>query len=229
MAKLIWDKAGERLYETGVKNGVLYLQVDGAYPAGVVWNGLSAVTESPSGAESNPIYADDMKYLNLISVEEFGATVEAYMYPPEFDACLGNDDIAPGITIGQQEHQAFGMCYKTTIGSDTKGNAHGYKLHLIYGANAAPSDRNYQTINDSPEPMSLSFELTTTPVNVTGKKPTASLCIDSTKTDPAVMKALEDALFGTDEKEAYLPLPDEIIAMVAGINPANAEPANTEQ
>lgn len=224
MAKLKWNQAGERLYETGVKNGVLYLQVDGAYPAGVPWNGLSAVNESPSGAESNPIYADDTKYLNLLSVEEFGASVEAYMYPPEFDACLGNDELAPGITIGQQAHQAFGMCYKTTIGNDTKGDAYGYKLHLIYGANAAPSERNYQTINDSPEPMTMSFELTTTPVNVTGKKPTASLCIDSTKTDPAVMKALEDALFGTDEKEAYLPLPDEIISIITGAKPANNEP-----
>ena len=216
MAKLKWAQDGERLYETGVSQGVLYPKVDGAYPAGVPWNGLSAVNESPSGGEANPIYADDIKFLNLMSVEEFGASVEAYMYPPEFDACLGNDELAPGIIIGQQEHQAFGMCYKTVVGNDTKGNAYGYKLHLIYGANAAPSERNYQTINDSPEPMSMSFELTTTPVAVTGKKPTASLCIDSTKTDAKVMKALEDVLFGSDTEEARLPLPDEIIEIIAG-------------
>lgn len=215
MAKLNWDLVGERQYETGVKQGVLYPQVDGAYPKGVAWNGLSAVTESPSGAEATPVYADDTKYLNLISVEEFGATVEAYMYPAEFDACLGNEDLVPGVTIGQQAHQAFGMCYKTTVGNDTKGNAFGYKLHLIYGATAAPSERNYQTINDSPEPITMSFELTTTPVAVTGKQPTASLCIDSTKTDAKVMAALEAALYGTDDEEAYLPLPDEIVEIIA--------------
>lgn len=215
MAKLIWNQAGERLYETGVKQGVLYPQVNGAYPKGVAWSGLSAVSESPSGAEASPIYADDIKYLNLISVEEFGASIEAYMYPPEFDACLGNEELAPGVTIGQQAHQAFGMCYKTTIGNDTQGNAYGYKLHLIYGANAAPSERAYQTINDSPEPMTMSFELTTTPVNVTGKQPTASLCFDSTKTDAKVMKAIEDVLFGSDTEEACLPLPDEIMEIIA--------------
>lgn len=215
MAKLNWDLVGERQYETGVKQGVLYPQVEGAYPKGVAWNGLSAVTESPSGAEATPVYADDTKYLNLISVEEFGATVEAYMYPAEFDACLGNEDLVPGVTIGQQAHQAFGMCYKTTVGNDTKGNAFGYKLHLIYGATAAPSERNYQTINDSPEPITMSFELTTTPVAVTGKQPTASLCIDSTKTDAKVMAALEAALYGTDDEEAYLPLPDEIVEIIA--------------
>ena len=215
MAKLNWDLVGERQYETGVKQGVLYPQVDGAYPKGVAWNGLSAVTESPSGAEATPVYADDTKYLNLISVEEFGATVEAYMYPAEFDACLGNEDLVPGVTIGQQAHQAFGMCYKTTVGNDTKGNAFGYKLHLIYGATAAPSERNYQTINDSPEPITMSFELTTTPVAVTGKQPTASLCIDSTKTDAKIMAALEAALYGTDDDEAYLPLPDEIVEIIA--------------
>lgn len=215
MAKLNWDLVGERQYETGVKQGVLYPQVDGAYPKGVAWNGLSAVTESPSGAEATPVYADDTKYLNLISVEEFGATVEAYMYPAEFDACLGNEDLVPGVTIGQQAHQAFGMCYKTTVGNDTKGNAFGYKLHLIYGATAAPSERNYQTINDSPEPITMSFELTTTPVAVTGKQPTASLCIDSTKTDAKIMAALEAALYGTDDEEAYLPLPDEIVEIIA--------------
>lgn len=215
MAKLNWDLVGERQYETGVKQGVLYPQVEGAYPKGVAWNGLSAVTESPSGAEASPVYADDTKYLNLLSVEEFGATIEAYMYPAEFDACLGNEELAPGITIGQQAHQAFGMCYKTTVGNDTKGNAFGYKLHMIYGATAAPSERNYQTINDSPEPMTMSFELSTTPVAVTGKQPTASLCIDSTKASEAVMKALEDVLYGTESEEARLPLPDEIVEIIA--------------
>jgi len=214
MAKLKWGEIGNHLYETGVKQGVLYPQVDGAYPAGVAWDGLSAVTESPSGAEATPVYADDTKYLNLLSVEEFGATIEAYMYPPEFEACQGNEEIGEGITIGQQAHQAFGMCYKTTIGNDTKGNAYGYKLHLIYGATAAPSERNYQTINDSPEPMAMSWELTTTPVAVTGKAPTASLTIDSTKVKPTVLEALEAALYGTDDAEAYLPLPDEIIEII---------------
>lgn len=214
MSRLKWDQIGERLYETGVKQGVLYPQVEGAYPKGVAWNGLSAVTESPSGAESTPVYADDTKYLNLMSVEEFGATVEAYTYPPEFDACQGYEELAPGVVIGQQAHQAFGMCYKTTVGNDTKGNAFGYKLHLIYGATAAPSERNYQTVNDSPEPMTMSWELTTTPVAVEGKQPTASMCIDSTKTDAKVMKALEDVLFGTEAEEARLPLPDEIIEIL---------------
>lgn len=214
MSRLKWDQIGERYYETGVKQGVLYLQVDGAYPNGVAWNGLSAVTESPSGAESTPVYADDTKYLNLTSVEEFGATVEAYTYPPEFDACQGYEELAPGVTIGQQAHQAFGMCYKTTVGNDTKGNAFGYKLHLIYGAIAAPSERNYQSVNDSPEPMAMSWELTTTPVAVEGKEPTASLCIDSTKTDAKVLKALEDVLYGTEAEDARLPLPDEIVEIL---------------
>lgn len=215
MAKLKWDQSGERFYETGVKQGVLYPQVNGAYPVGVPWNGLTAVTESPSGAEATPVYADDTVYLNLLSVEEFGATVEAYTYPPEFEACQGNEEIGEGITIGQQTHQPFGMSYKTTIGNDAEGTAYGYKLHLIYGATAAPSERNYQTINDNPEPTAMSWELSTTPVAVTGKAPTSSLTIDSKKTKPAVLKALEDALYGTEEKEAYLPLPDEIVAMIA--------------
>ena len=215
MAKLKWDQTGERLYETGVKQGVLYPQVDGEYPVGVPWNGLSAVTESPSGAEATAVYADDIKYLNLLSVEEFGATIEAYMYPEEFDACLGNVELAEGVMIGQQTHQAFGMCYKTTVGNDTKGNAYGYKLHLIYGATAAPSERNYQTINDSPEPMTMSFEITTTPVDVEGKAPTANLTIDSTKTSEAVLTALEAALYGTDSESAHLPLPNEILEIIA--------------
>lgn len=228
MPRIEWHKTGGNKYETGVKMGVLYPQVDGKYPKGVAWDGLSAVTESPSGAEANPIYADDIKYLNLLSVEEFGATVEAYMYPEEFEACQGYAELAPGITIGQQEHQAFGLCYRTTIGNDTKGNGYGYKLHLIYGATAAPSERNYQTINDSPEPMTMSWELTTVPVAVTGKQPTASLVLDSTKTDAALMKALEDVLYGTEEKEASLPLPDEIVAILAEAAQAQAAAANVE-
>lgn len=215
MAKLKWDQIGERVYETGVKQGVLYPQVDGAYPLGVPWNGLSAVTESPSGAEATPVYADDTVYLNLVSVEEFGATVEAYTYPKEFEACQGYEELGEGITIGQQTHQPFGMSYKTTIGNDAKGNNYGYKLHLIYGATAAPSERNYQTINDSPEPMAMSWEVKTTPVAVNGKAPTSSLTIDSTKTKQAVLKAIEDALYGTEDKEAYLPLPDAIVAMIS--------------
>lgn len=217
MAKLKWNQVGERLFETGVKNGVLYPQVDGAYPKGVAWNGLSAVTESPSGAEATPIYADDTKYLNLLSVEEFGATVEAYMYPPEFDACLGNVELVAGVSVGQQAHQAFGMSYMTTIGNDTVGNAYGYKLHLIYGATAAPSERSYQTINDSPEPMAMSFELTTTPVAVNMKQPTASLTIDSTKTRPEVLVALKDILHGTESEDARLPLPDEILEIIMAV------------
>lgn len=233
MPRIEWHKTGENKYETGVKMGVLYPQVNGKYPKGVPWNGLSAVTESPSGAEASPVYADDIKYLNLLSVEEFGATVEAYMYPDEFEACQGYAEIAPGITIGQQEHQAFGLCYRTTIGNDTERNNHGYKLHLIYGATAAPSERNYQSINDSPEPMTMSWELTTVPVAVAGKNPTASLTLDSTKTDAAVMKALEDVLYGSEEKEASLPLPDEIVAILAAAAQAqaaaaNADPDNTE-
>lgn len=226
MSRLEWHKAGEKKYETGVKMGVLYPQVGGKYPKGVAWNGLSAVTESPSGAEATPVYADDTKYLNLLSVEEYGATIEAYMYPDEFEACQGYDEIAPGVTIGQQEHQPFGLCYRTTVGNDTEFNNHGYKLHLIYGATAAPSERNYQSINDSPEPMTMSWELTTVPVPVTGKNPTASLVLDSTKTDAAVMKALEDVLYGSEEKEASLPLPDEIIAILAAA--AQAQAANVE-
>lgn len=221
MAKLIWDQTGERRYETGVKNGVLYVQDDtGKYPAGVAWNGLTAVTESPSGAEATPLYADDIKYLNLMSAEEFGATVEAYTYPDEFAECNGETSLVEGVVIGQQKRKTFGMAYKTTLGNDVKGNDYGYKLHLIYGALAAPSERSYSTINDSPEAITLSWELTTTPVNVTGHKPTSIITIDSTKLDASKLKALEDVLFGTEEKEAYLPLPDEVVTLVGGATPA---------
>lgn len=213
MAKLVWDKTGDRLYETGVKNGVLYIPTSGVYSKGVAWNGLTAVTESPSGAEATALYADDIKYLSLMSTEEFGATIEAYTYPDEFAACDGSAELADGVMIGQQKRSTFGMCYKTTIGNDTEGNDHGYKLHIIYGALAKPSERAYATINDSPEAITFSWEITTTPVNVTGAKPTASLVIDSTKADPSKLAALEDILYGKDGEpgnEPRLPLPDEI-------------------
>lgn len=213
MAKLVWDKTGDRLYETGVKNGVLYIPTSGVYSKGVAWNGLTAVTESPSGAEATALYADDTKYLSLMSTEEFGATIEAYTYPDEFAACDGSAELADGVMIGQQKRSTFGLCYKTTIGNDTEGNDHGYKLHIIYGALAKPSERAYSTINDSPEAVTFSWEITTTPVNVAGAKPTASLVIDSTKADPSKLSALEDILYGKDGEpgnEPRLPLPDEI-------------------
>jgi len=215
MSKLTWDNTGERFYETGVKQGVLYPQGEGgAYPKGFAWNGLTAVTESPSGAEANPLYADDIKYLNLMSAEDFGATVEAYTYPDEFAECDGSADIAPGISIGQQKRKAFGMSYRTAIGNDVDGSDHGYKIHLIYGAMAAPSERAYATMNDSPEAITFSWELTTTPVNVTGFKPTAHLEINSTKVDAEKLAALEAILYGTESEEARLPLPDEIVELV---------------
>ena len=214
MPKLIWDATGERVYETGVRNGVLYPMVEGAYPKGVVWNGLTAVTESPSGAESTPLYADDIKYLNLISAEEFGATVEAYTYPEEFAECDGSATLVKGVTIGQQPRKTFGMSYRTVIGNDVNNESHGYKLHLIYGAVATPSEKAYSTLNDSPEAITFSWELTTTPVNVTGFKPTACLTIDSTKVNKEKLTALEDILYGTQEAEARLPLPDEIATLM---------------
>ena len=215
MSKLVWDKTGERYYETGVKQGVLYPQDStGAYPKGVAWNGLTAVTESPSGAESNPLYADDIKYLNLISAEEFGATIEAYTYPEEFAECDGSAEIAPGVTIGQQKRTAFGLSYRTSLGNDVDGADHGYKLHLVYGALAAPSEKAYATINDSPEAITFSWEVTTTPVAVEGFKPTAHLEINSTKVDTDKLAALEAILYGSESEEARLPLPDEIAELV---------------
>lgn len=211
MSKLVWDETGKRLYETGVKKGVLYLQTSGAaYDKGVAWNGLTAVTESPSGAEPTALYADDIKYLNLQSAEEFGATVEAYTYPDEFAECDGSATLVEGVVIGQQARKMFGLSYVTTLGNDIDGVAHGYKIHLIYGAQASPSEKAYSTINDSPEAITFSWEIATTPVNVTGFKPTSCIIIDSTKVNEEKLKAFEDILYGTEMEEARLPLPDEV-------------------
>ena len=215
MSKLVWDKTGERLYETGVKNGVLYVQDEtGAYPKGVAWNGLTAVTESPSGAEATALWADDMKYLNLLSTEEFGATIEAYTYPDEFAECDGSAVLAKGVKIGQQKRKVFGMAYKTTLGNDIDANDYGYKLHIIYGALAAPTERGYATINDSPEAITFSWEISTTPVNVTGFKPTSYIEINSKTADPTKLAALEAKLFGSENEEAMLPLPDAIAELM---------------
>ena len=215
MAKLVWDQTGQKTYETGVKNGVLYVQDgEGLYPKGVAWNGLTSVSESPSGAEQTALYADDAKYLNLTSAEEFGATIEAYTYPDEFAECDGSAELAEGVFIGQQNRKSFGMVYKTTLGNDIKQNEYGYKLHIIYGALAKPSERSYATINDSPEAITFSWELSTTPVAVAGHKPTASMVIDSTKANPEKLAALEAILFGGDDTEARLPLPEEIFELM---------------
>ena len=215
--KLTWDQTGERLYETGVKKGVLYPQAeDGLYPVGTAWNGLTAVTESPSGAEATALYADDIKYLNLISAEEFGATIEAYTYPDEFAQCDGSAAIATGVAIGQQKRKQFGLAYQTTLGNDVDNNDYGYKLHMIYNALAAPSEKAYATINDSPEAITFSWEITTTPVSVDGFKPTANITIDSTKVDAEKLAALEKILYGSDEAEARLPLPSEVAQIMSG-------------
>ena len=222
--KLVWDKTGEHYYETGVKNGVLYpMSASGTYPKGVAWNGLTAITESPSGAEATALYADDIKYLNLMSNEEFGATVEAYTYPDEFAECDGSASLTEGVYIGQQARKTFGLCYRTTLGNDSKGNDYGYKLHIIYGAMASPSEKAYATINDSPDAITFSWELSTTPVAVANFKPTASLTIDSTKVDSQKLAALEEILYGKDGTgednsvgavDPRLPLPDEIATLM---------------
>lgn len=215
MSKIVWDNTGERFYETGVDRGVLYVQDDqGNYPKGVAWNGLISVTESPTGAEPTPLYADNIKYLNLTSVEEFEATIEAYTYPEEFEECDGSAELAPGITIGQQPRKAFGLCYRTKLGNDLEGDDYGYKLHLIYGAKAAPSEKGYETINDSPDAITFSWDITTTPVPVTGFKPTSILVIDSTKVDHDTLVELEEILYGSEEEDARLPLPDEVLAII---------------
>lgn len=216
MAKLVWDETGKRFYETGVKQGVLYVLSDaGKYDKGVAWNGLTGLTESPSGAEATALYADDIKYLNLLSAEDFGGTIEAYTCPDEFAACDGSASLAQGVSIGQQKRKTFGLCYRTSLGNDVDGSDYGYKLHLVYGCLATPSSKDYATINDSPEAITLSWEFSTTPVNVEGYKPTAHLEIDSTKADATKLKELEDILYGSADAEARLPLPDEIATLMA--------------
>ena len=216
MSKLVWDQTGERLYETGVKQGVLYtMDTAGAYANGYVWNGLTAVTESPSGAEATPLYADDIKYLNMMSAEEFGGTIEAYTYPEAFAECDGSAALVAGVYIGQQPRKIFGLSYRTVIGNDVDSDSYGYKLHLIYGALASPSEKAFASINDSPEAITFSWEFSSTPVNVTGHKPTSCITIDSTKADKAKLAALEDILYGSESAEARLPLPDEIAQLFA--------------
>ena len=215
MSKIVWDAIGEHTFETGVRNGVLYLKdAEGAYSNGVAWNGLTSVSESPEGAEATDLYADDIKYLTLMSAENFKATIEAYTYPVEFEECDGSATIAKGVVIGQQSRKPFGLCYRTAIGNDTDGNEHGYKLHIVYGCQASPSEKQYSTINDSPEAITFSWEVNTTPVNVNGKKPTATLIIDSTKADKAKLTALEAILYGSEQAEPRLPLPDEIATLM---------------
>lgn len=222
MTELVWDQIGERHYETGVDHGVLYLAGDGSYDGGVAWNGLTTVTESPSGAEASPQYADNIKYLNLISAEEFGGTIEAFTYPEEFGVCDGTVLPSPGVAVGQQGRAQFGLAYRTRKGNDQEGPDFGYKLHLIYGAQAAPSEKAYGTINESPEAIAFSWEITTSPVPVTGLKPTAILTIDSTEVDAAKLAALEDILYGTEVDDPRLPLPDEVIAVFgAGVTNVN--------
>lgn len=220
MAAIVWDATGERLFETGVDHGVLYpISSSGTYDNGVAWNGLSAITESPSGAEATAVWADNIKYVNMLSAEEFGATIEAYTYPDEFAICDGSAELAEGVMIGQQARKVFGLCYRTKIGNDVDGNDHGYKLHIIYGAQASPSEKAYNTINDSPEAISFSWEVTTTPVNVTGMSATSYLVIDSTKCDSDQLAALEKILYGSAEPDTAprLPLPDEIKTLMTSV------------
>ena len=213
MAVLTWDQTGEKLYETGVQKGVLYPMDGAVYGKGVAWNGLTAVNETPSGAESTKLYADDIKYLDIRSAEEFGATIEAYSSPEEFDACDGTAELADGVNIGQQNRKGFGFCYRSTIGNDTEYNNYGYKLHIIYGLTASPSERSYSTVNDSPEAATLSWEVSSTPVNVAGFKPTSIVTINSKKINAQALKEIEDALYGTAEVEPKILLPDEIKAI----------------
>lgn len=215
MSKLKWDQIGERLYETGVDKVVLFpMESTGQYGTGVAWNGISAVNESPSGAEPTALYANNGKYLNLISNEDFAATIEAYTYPDEFEECDGSKEIAPGVVIGQQKRKVFGLAYRTLLGNDVDGNDHGYKLHLVYGCLAAPSENNHSTVNDSPEAGTMSWSVSTTPVEVADAKPTATVTIDSTKADKSKLKKLEDMLYGTEQAESKLPLPAEVITLM---------------
>ena len=216
MSKLVWDQTGERLYETGVDRGVVYPQVSGAYPKGAAWNGLISVTKSPSGAEPTALYANNRKYLSMMSVEELGGSIEAYMYPDEFAACNGEAELVPGVHVGQQKRVPFGLCYRNLIGSDTEGNAHGYKLNLIYGAQASPSEETDTTVNDNPEAKTMSWDFNTTPVEVTGFEPTSCIEIDSTKVDADKLAALEAILYGSDDEEARLPLPNEVATLLGG-------------
>lgn len=218
MSKIVWDAIGDHIFETGVRNGVLYLKgAEGTYNTGVAWNGLTSVSESPEGAEPTDLYADDIKYLTLMSAENFKATIEAYTYPVEFEECDGSATIAKGVVIGQQPRKPFGLCYRTAIGNDTDGNEHGYKLHIVYGCLASPSEKQYSTINDSPEAITFSWEVSATPVNVPGKKPAATLIIDSTKADKSKLTDLEAILYGSESDEPRLPLPDEIATLMASV------------
>ena len=214
MSRLVWDQSGERYYETGVDRGVVYPQVGAAYPAGAAWNGLISVTKSPSGAEATPLYANNRKYANLLSTEEFAGSIEAYTYPDEFAACNGEAEVVPGVRVGQQKRTAFGLTYRNLVGNDTEGTKLGYKLTLVYGCQASPSEETDTTVNDSPEAKTMSWEFTTTPVEMTGFEPTATLEIDSTKADAEKLKALEDILYGTEDAEARLPLPDEVATLM---------------
>ena len=216
MARLVWDKTGERFYETGVSHGVLYPQDSGGtYPTGVAWNGLSSVSETPSGGEATAIWADNMKYLSLMSTEELGGSITAYTYPEQWKECDGSAELVKGASIGQQTRKTFGLCYRTIKGNDTEGDAHGYLLHIVYGAKASPSERQYQTVSDSPEAIELSWEYTTTPVSVTGRKPTSLVIIDSTTADPTKLSKLEDILYGDASGDGpRLPLPDEIVTLL---------------
>ena len=219
MAVLTWDNLGERLYETGVRNVVLYpVSAGSTYGTGVAWNGLTSISESPSGAEATALYADDIKYLNLISAEDLGATIECYTYPDEFAECNGMKEMTPGVQIGQQNRKMFGLCVRTTLGNDTQSNDYAYKLHLLYGCTAKPSEKSYSSINDSPEAATLSFELSTTPINVAGYKPTACLTVDSSKFTSTQMKKLEDALYGTAGTDPRLPLPAEVVSLLTNPN-----------
>lgn len=220
MSKIVWDKIGERYFETGVDRGVLFVMGTDGYGVGVPWNGLTGISESPSGAEANAQWADNIKYLNIISREEFAATIEAFTYPNEFGACDGTAEPEKGVFIGQQARKVFGLCYRTLLGNDVEGQDHGYKLHFIYGCTAAPSEKSYQTVNDSPEAITFSWEVSTTPVDVEGHKPTASLTVDSTKVDSVTLAQLEDIVYGkngTGEddtgSDSRLPMPAEIIEM----------------
>lgn len=221
MAKLIWDKTGEHYYETGVSNGVVYPQnANGGYGDGEAWNGLTAVNESPSGADLSPLYANNQKYVNLQAAEEFGFTIEAYTYPKAFGECNGESDLAKGVVITQQKRKSFGFSYKTKLGNDAEGDEFGYKLHLVYGATAAPSSMDHSTVNDSPEAPTMSWECSTIPVNVEGFKPTAHLVVSSVTADSTKLKELEDILYGTAEKEPRLPLPDEMITLMGAVSEA---------